>query len=495
MVCVCEFIRSLNKPHKSRRAEPSARRLCLNGSMFPRFRFALNLVAVRSFAVCGGALLVAPAISHAAPTKPTAPKARPTQAKPVAAKPIAPRPAVAAIAALPLDGWNYEMADETLEKNWSFRAREVQGKAGEARAVFGWKDARNFALLRATPTQLELWSVSDGATRKLGASARDTGEITLQVQGERVRVLLENRIAIEANLKLAGAGFGAETKGGLSWDAGDVQPTDTVVFRDDFMRAEGPDDAEIPSEWNIEGGWQTLGSTRPKSDDALNPNPFVFRASYDAKTPKNREDVARAGRWFWSDYAITASLRATDNRDGAPLTAALEAFGGAGKNGVVAEIDFRANVARIRQGDKVLAQSAPFDTQSGQWHRVRFEPGPGQARLIIDGIERVRADNVKLAQGEIALRAQAGGANLVDFDDIWVAPPSDKKGWGEGLLPERFQKDRLMKNWASAAAAWKRAADGTWWNSGDFFGDSEVSLPIPDLADGAGLTLNVGRHN
>ena len=126
---------------------------------------------------------------------------------------------------------------------------------------------------------------------------------------------------------------------------------------------------------------------------------------------------------------------------------------------------------------------------------MRFEPGPGRARLLIDGIERVSAPDVRLAQGEIALRARAGGANLVDFDDIWVAPISDEKGWGEGLLPERFQKDRLMKNWASAASAWKRAADGTWWNSGDFFGDSEVSLPIPDLADGAGLTLNVGATN
>lgn len=436
--------------------------------MFPRFRYALNLAAV-----CGGALLVAPP-SHAAPAK----------AKPALAAP-----------ALALDGWQYEMADDVLENRWSFRARPTAFKAGEARAVFGWKDARNFALLRATPTQIELWNVADGAARKLGASARNAGEITLQVQGERVRVLLANQSALEANLKLAGDQFGVAIKGSFDWEASDVQPTEDVVFRDDFMRAQGPDDAEVPSEWKVEGGWQTLGSTRPKSDDALNPNPFIFRASLETNAPSAREAVARAGRWFWSDYAVTASLRATDNSDGAPLIAALEAFGGAGQNGIVAEIDFRDHVARIRQGAKVLAQSAPFDTQSGQWHRVRFEPGPGKARLLVDGIERVSAPNVTLAQGEIALRAQTGGANMVDFDDIWVAPPSDEKGWGEGLLPERFQKDRLMKNWASAAAAWKRGADGTWWNTGDFFGDAQVSLPIPDLADGAGMSLNLGAKD
>ena len=97
-----------------------------------------------------------------------------------------------------------------------------------------------------------------------------------------------------------------------------------------------------------------------------------------------------------------------------------------------------------------------------------------------------------LAQGEIALHAQTGGAGMVDFDDVWVAPVSDAKGWGEGLLPERFQKDRLMKYWASAAAAWKRGADGTWWNTGDFFGAGEVSLPIPTLADGAGIRVKLG---
>ena len=394
--------------------------------MFPRFRFALKFVAV-----CGGALLVAPKSSHAAP-----------------AKPIESKPAVAAAPTLALDGWNYEMSDEDLESRWSFRARATSVKTGEARAVFGWKDARNFALLRVTSAQIELWNVSNGVARRLGQSGRSAlveraGEISLQVQGTRVRVLQDNRIAIETDLKLAGAGFGVATKGGFEWDASDVQPTADVVFRDDFMRAEGPDDAEIPSEWNVEGGWQTLGSTRPSSDDALNPNPFVFRASYDAKTPKNREDVARAGRWFWSDYAVTASLRAMDLSDGAPLSAAIEAFGGKGVNGLVAEIDFRANVARIRQGDKVLAQSAPFDTQSGQWHRVRFEPGPGRARLLIDGIERVSAADVKLAQGEIALRAQTGGANLVDFDDIWVAPVSDKKGLGRRFVARTFSERSL----------------------------------------------------
>ena len=444
--------------------------------MFPRF-----------LVVCGGALLIGRAASALPAAKPA--------------------PAASAIASqsLSLDGWQYEMADDALENRWSFRARPIAAKAGEARAVFGYRDARNFALLRAMPAQIELWNVADGKARKVGQRARPESaksEVTLQVQGARVRVLLDNASVIEAQLKLAGAGFGTATRGGFSWDAGDVQPTENVVFRDDFMRAQGPDDAEVPSEWQVEGGWKTSGAMRPRADDALNPNPFVFRASFDKNLlPAGKsddktvgEDIARAGRWFWSDYALTTSVRATDGNDGAPLCAALEAFGDAAHQGITGEVDFRAHVARIKLGDKVLAQSAPFDTEIGQWHRVRFEPGPGTARLLVDGIERARASKVNLAQGAISLRARAGGAGYVDFDDVWAAPLSDEKGWGEGSLPERFQKDRLMKNWASAAAAWKRGADGTWWHTGDFFGDSQVALPIPALEAGAGLSVNLGAN-
>ena len=426
--------------------------------------------------VCGGALLIG-ARSQAAPAK----SAVKTPAKP-AIKTSA--------ASLDLTGWNYQMADDALEARWSWRATLKSAATGEARAIFGWKDARNFALLRVTPGQLELWSVTDGIARKLGQSAGGAGQVTLQMVGARARVLRGDSIAIAAQIKLPGAGFGTATQGSFSWDAGDVQPTEDAVFRDDFMRAQGPDDAEVPSEWRASGNWKTSGALGPKSDAALNPNPFVFRASYAPKS--SGEDVARAGRWFWSDYALTTSVRATDTDASAPLVAAIEAFGGPNTNGVRGEIDFHNHVARLMQGDKVLAQSAPFETGANQWHRVRLEPGPGTARLIIDGIERVAASDVKLAQGEIALRSRVGGANMVDFDDVRVGPVSDEKGWGEGTLPERFQKDRLMKNWASAGAAWKRGSDGVWWHTGDFFGASTVTLPLPELKEGEGIEIAVG---
>ena len=182
-------------------------------------------------------------------------------------------------------------------------------------------------------TTTELWQVKDGVARRLasGASVEPGQTLALQVEGKRVRVLRDNAIFTQADVELPGAKFGAATRGEFNWDASDVQPTAPVVFRDDFMRAEGPDDAEIPSEWTVKGNWKTSGSLGPKSDAALNPNPFVFRASY-APAAKNAEAAARAGHWFWSDYALTASIRANDHNGSGPLTAALQAFASAGTN-------------------------------------------------------------------------------------------------------------------------------------------------------------------
>ena len=51
-----------------------------------------------------------------------------------------------------------------------------------------------------------------------------------------------------------------------------------------------------------------------------------------------------------------------------------------------------------------------------------------------------------------------------------------------------------MKNWASNAAAWKRGNDGTWWHTGDFFGDSALTLPLPKLPEGGTLTLRLAAN-
>ena len=388
-------------------------------------------------------------------------------------------------------GWNYEFADDALESRWSFRAPAQLGSGSEIRVVFGWRDVKNYAVLslhnRENRNLAVLYQVSDGrvmAGSSSGAPFGAQGELTLQKVGNRVRALWDGAIVAQTTLEAgpasAGRQIGWATRGSAKIEGDSAQPTENALLRDDFMRAQGPDEKEIPGEWKTAGIWKTSGSLGPKSDAALNPNPFVFRAQ------GANLNAARAGKWWWSDYGVTASIRATQNDEKAPLVAGIEAFSDGKNGGLRGEIDFSRGVAFLKNGDKILAQSAVFDAEPGEWHRVRLEPGPGVAKLFVDGILRVSAPS-NLAQGSVALRAMAGTSNFVDFDDVRVGTPQNGEQWGEGALPDRFQKDRLMKSWASEASAWKRDGNGIWWHTGDFFGAATLQMPLPPLESGDGL--------
>jgi hypothetical protein len=439
--------------------------------------------------------ILIPTLASAAPTKPPVKKPASSTAR---AKSQAARPSVAA-PSLTLGNWDYEFEEDELEDRWSWRGQITNGGNGEGRIVFDWKDTKNYNLLQiisaGTTRKLSVWQIQNGIPINKGQINQSSGkEITLQRVGQNIRVLVNGEQLLSTPLPTKGSQFGVAATGKFSLDSGGVQPTAPVEMRDDFMRAEGPEDKEVPGEWLTEGEWKTSGTLGPKSDVSLNPNPFVFRAGGNS-SPKGIESVAKAGKWFWSDYAVSVSLRATQTDENTPLIASIGAYLQSNGNILRSEIDFKEGVARLLSGNKVLAQSAPFDVGIGQWHRVRFEPGPGVARLIVDGIERVKAPS-KLAQGQFTLAATTGGGNYVDYDDVRVAEGGKGDFFqGESALPQRFAKDRLMQYWANEARSWKRAESGVWWHIGDFFGDSTISLPIPKLEIGQGVGLVRGQSN
>ncbi|RYG70218.1 PDZ domain-containing protein [bacterium] len=400
-----------------------------------------------------------------------------------AATPVFAVPTASSVSAL-----KYDFADEDLEARWSWRGAATLPVGGEIGVAIGYKDAANSGYLSlkndGKALNVVLQSVKGGAATVVGTSsapAQAKGELGLQKVGNRVRVTWNGQVVASGQIAAPGAQFGTATKDGAQIEGDTPQPTETVVFRDDFMRAEGPEDQENPSEWKVAGIWKTSGSLGPKSDAALNPNPFVFRA-------QGASSAARAGKWWWSDYSVSTSMRATRKDTSAPLIAGIEAFSDGNGGGLRGEIDFSRGVATLKDGSKVLATSAAFDTQPGQWHRLRIEPGPGTARFFVDGILRASAPAQRV-QGSVVLRATAGAANFVDFDDVRVGNLQNGHEWGEGALPERFQKDRLMRNWASDAGAWKRDAKGTYWHTGDFFGAAQLKVALPVLKPGQGFEI------
>ena len=401
---------------------------------------------------------------------------------------------------------------DALENRWSWRAAVSATGAFEARVGCGL-DARgqgtvvrlNWNTAAEVPQVQLVHAGPAGAVplTSLVPLSSVAGDLTIQQVDTRLRVLWDNvRVAEVTVPGASGLSFRTGLRGAATWECGDVQPTAPVAFSDDFMRL-GGDAPTNAVDWVPAGLWKTSGTLGPMSDPALNPNPFVYRAQAPTAPTPDLADVSHIGKWFWSDYAITASVKPVLGDPSQPLVAGLWAYYHTPAPGPVsvnpafdgdslrAEVDFRTGIATLRRGGPngvVLARSAPFDAEPGQWHKLRLEPGPGEARFFFDGYEVVHAP-CPLAQGDAALYARMQGDNLVDFDDVHVGPASERSGWGEPSLPARFTKDRLMKYWASSATAWRRDASGTWWHSGDFFNSATLSFPLPDLAPHTGFEV------
>ncbi len=408
---------------------------------------------------------------------------------------VAPPLAFGAAKPVPTTQISFPFAGDALEARWSYRASLDSTKAGKALWILG-SDAGNGVLLELNDSKVNKSLVAASLVRaqngKRAALAtfvlpKGRGELGLIRVGSELSVLWSGSQVARVTVDLGGRRFGVRTSGAWQLQDEQMQPTEAVVFRDDFMRAEGPDSPEVPDEWSVAGVWKTSMTLGPRADASLSPNPFVFRASGAG------EHVARAGKWWWSGYSVSASVRAVaDDNDNSPLVAAIEGFSD-GKNGVRGEVDFGTGVARILINGRVVAASAPFDATIGEWHRIRLEPANGTVRFLFDGNEVVRAP-CSLAQGKVALRTKTGAQNFVDFDDVRVGSGTQgDKTWGEGELPERLVKDRLMKNWANAASAWKRDSNGVWLHTGDFWGDSNLEIPLPALAEeGDGFRFYIG---
>ncbi|HEY0076551.1 MAG TPA: hypothetical protein VGB77_20850 [Abditibacteriaceae bacterium] len=627
-------------------------------------------------------------------------------------------------AVLSLTGWEYEFDGDELEDSWSWTAQIApSATTWEARVPFHYRNAQNYALLQlkgaGKDLSLAFWLVANGKTMTWGetpttlSGANQAGQLTIQRSAWQVRALWNGRTVLSAFGPPSGGEIGIATRGAkVSGER--LQPTEPVAAQDDFMRAEGPMGDGVPQdeaarkvvvgkpvmlttppdppksgEWRpLRGSWKTsmMLDSRIRFDSSLNPNPFVYRAESKGAA------ITSIGKWFWNDYSVAVAFKPMLKSTGAPLVAGVAAYAQANGQAVVGEVDLRSGRAVLKQGNQVLAQSERFACAPNQWHRLFLEPGPGTIRLLVDGIERVRATpkslkswhEQPLAQGEAQLRAELGEGNYIDFDDVNIAanyPLNDDfksatayrwkngngnwqvsngaltktnngvglgitgaiqhdglleagfareragknsglafairdaknyflarqtmtalelveiadgkerllaqtkfpgvsgqpfgahpltvewqngaikarlgfanaaqftatatvneipegrvgvwadgapgavatsfrvlsaaPGWGEPPLPARFQKDRLMRHWASNAGAWKRVnpdpdfshvyfyvpeearkknPEQIWMHTGDFFRDAEVSVPLPDMAPGAKMTLHL-REN
>lgn len=402
------------------------------------------------------ALAISPAV-----TIPFSPSLFAAATKPVAAQ-------TPTNSALSLAGWQYEFDGDELEKTWSWTTEinpAANGGAWEVRVPFHYQNAQNYVFLQITGAGKDLkaafWRVANGKVAPWGeapitlAGANQKGQLSLQRSAWQVRALWNGRAILSAFGPQSGGEIGLATHGAKT--SGErLQPTEPVNAQDDFMRADGPTEDGMPADeavqknvvlgkpiaaaekapeksgdWRVvRGTWKTsmMIDSRVRFDSSRNPNPFVYRA----ETKGDGAAIALIGKWFWKDYSVAVAFKPVQKNPDSPLKASIAAYAQPNGQAVIGEMDLRSGRAVLKQGSQVLGQSAAFACAPNQWHRLFLEPGPSTMRLLVDGIERVRfvPRNFKnwqerpYAQGETLLRAELGGGNFIDFDDVNVSATS-----------------------------------------------------------------------
>lgn len=357
----------------------------------------------------------------------------------------------------PAAGWSWQTDPDVLEEEWLWTARLATKGPVEARVTLH-DDA---IVLRVKGDvgggRIGFWQRSGNRLVPLGqpqvALKSLTGQLTIVRNAWRIQALWDGRLVVTAWSDRQGGHLGYGTRGQGNLAPPRLQPTEPLLFTDDFMRQESEGTAALSSSWRQYGG--VWGTTSLARRGVQSPNPFVLSATV-ARTVDNGIALATVEKkWFWTDYTVAASVRGVLADASQPLCAAVVAYSMPEGQHVAGELDFRSGQARILAAGQVMGTSTPFYVNPNGWHRLFLDPGPGVLRLLVDGIERVRilarSERTDLCQGTAGLRATLGSANRVDFDDVKVE--------GQSAFDDDFK--------TPAPGLWQ-ARNGQWhWSPGE----------------------------
>lgn len=403
-------------------------------------------------------------------------------------------------------GWNY-LDDEAESGGYDVTA-QVSGPSAEL--LLSQAENGDAYQLKVTPQALQLWKIKNKKPQLLAKSALPTlklpANLVAQRRGSRWRFLLNGLSRLEAEDDAYEEGQ-IGTRGGIK-DAR-VQPIEPIKFDDDFMRVAAEvamkeavknpragvkiSEAQIQeSIWNVVAGrFATTGLTEnAEAQVAQSANPFAFR-------PLDKGDnLALAGRAFWSDYSAAVSVEPQGATEVGLLVYAQDAKNYLGLFWNESGPQLRAVVGGV---PKVLDSAPGFGPiESKQWVRLRLEMAGGQLRGYIDDAEVVRARTTLFGRGQVGLTAklpEAGDdkkAIGAVFDDADVHSITDFYDDFHKIVPGRWST--IAGGWNLTGAAKPTSTGGSYavmgeasWSGYRVAGD----LHIP--ADGAaGLLLD---HN
>ena len=329
-----------------------------------------------------------------------------------------------------------------------------------------------------------LRAVADGKTHVLGA-AKGYGGFE-QNQWARLKFIASNG-ALSASIDdtrviQAHSGWGGRGQIGLRAvlpAAGDDKNGIGAIFDDARVRTD--DDfrdnfgAEVPGRWEpIVGKWNWNGAAKAVGSGAA---------------------YAVTGENSWKNYTVSGDLNVPTTGAAGLLSHHLAGKGAyllrvsGSKAGVAAG---QVQLARIAGGKtQILGEinvGTRYDNSKINWE-LGEENGYLSARdngeLVLDAFDETLPD------GRAGVYAQGGSV-----DNFAVSFDKPRPTWAK--VPELYEVEQqaaTMGSWSTPQGFWLASGAGakqTWEHKGEFWGDSEISFPLPDLSGDKSAQLTLG---
>ncbi|MBI3945126.1 MAG: hypothetical protein HY321_04350 [Armatimonadetes bacterium] len=162
------------------------------------------------------------------------------------------------------------------------------------------------------------------------------------------------------------------------------------------------------------------------------------------------------------------------------------------RNYYVFRWDARPQIVRVAEGRKMVVSEAPATDRPGRPYGVAIHCRPGYAQVALDGRPLLDLADTHLTGGAAGLSPMSPAVK--DFSVLLHEGP----GPPEEEITEEFTNSTAhpdMAEWANPARAWvPRLAPEqgvVFWRKGEFFGDTAVSLTLPDSGPPARVEVSL----
>lgn len=294
------------------------------------------------------------------------------------------------------------------------------------RLVFDYRDEGNYHALLLNGREASLLRVSAGQSTALGIcrpaplQAGATLPLTIQRDRWRIVAILGGQVIARGwDGELLGGQAGYAVSGG-QLDSPFVQPLGEMFLSDDFMR---PEDAE--SNWEpLRGSWETQSLRVDEQSERMEAEKSMNAFSYLGKSGGDGPAVAATGYWFWSNYAVSAAVRA-EGTDALGVIAYLQdadnylAARWTSAHSRQADGD-RLSLLLVRDGQSTVLGEVPGGHLPGQWYELELRVCDDIIQCAVDGETRLVVRAETFGQGRPGLYCEGSDGTL--FDSVLVRP-------------------------------------------------------------------------